>query len=837
MLSLQNIAIAASAGSGKTYQLTNRFITLLHLAEQPERIIALTFTRNAAGEFFNRIIGKLSKAAASPDAAAKLSHELGIEADAARYHTLLRLVVRSMHRLNLQTLDSFFFRIVSAFALELGLTGNLQLLDASSEPRLRRAVCDALVHRRGELDEELTEFWQAFKQATHGQQTRSVETTVTQFIENLYGLYLEAPDPALWGQESAIWQDPDASPLTGDPQAEIDWSQLAAQLRDAAENESALTMRQRGFILKAAIHTEEYPAKEKTNSLLNNTLNDLPEYRKGNRFVKLGSPKLVELSAPLHAALLACAEAIFAHHLRRALQNTRGVHRILQAYHQNYDRIVRRPGRLSFADLTRLLSPDEAGALLAPADPAARLLLEFRLDSRFDHWLFDEFQDTSRPQWAVVQNLIDEIVQDESGQRSLFYVGDTKQCLYLWRGGDDRLFHEIQQHYHPAIQSKRLATSWRSAPAVLHAVNTAFDDPAALANRLSPAVAERWAKAWETHQAAPDNAELKGYACVLQASEAENCTEWERTRDLLLSLKPLQNKISVGCLVRQNKDATALADYLRAEIPGLPVQTGSATRPASDNAAGATLLQFLRLAAHPGDALARGYLEWLDHNTPGAKLADRAPEFRDRLHLDGYTRATEWAADQIRAKLPADDQRHQQRLDRLCEYARDYQYEDERHLDGFHEFLTERSSNEDARGNVIIETIHRSKGLEYDAVILAAESHAGPTEGRIAPHRKSDGSIDWILEPFKSDCMQADPQLAALPENDAQQRDFGNLCIAYVGMTRARRALYLIQPAGIIQSKSIAGHLRDAFGNEPDPQGLLWETGDPDWVEGVGGCC
>ncbi len=465
MLSLQNIAIAASAGSGKTYQLTNRFISLLHLAEQPERIIALTFTRNAAGEFFNRIIGKLSKAAAAPDTAAQLSRELGIEADAARYHALLRLVVRSMHRLNLQTLDSFFFRIVSAFALELGLTGNLQLLDASSEPRLRRAVCDALVHRRGELDEELTEFWQAFKQATHGQQTRSVETTVSQFIENLYGLYLEAPDPALWGQESSIWPDPASSPLSGDAQTETDWSQLAAQLRDAAEKESVLTRHQRGFILKAATHVEEYSAKEKTNALLNNILNDLPEYRKGYRFVKLGSPKLVELSAPLHAALLASVEAIFAHHLRRALQNTRGVHRILQAYHQNYDRIVRRPGRLSFNDLTRLLSPDEAGSLL---DPAARLLLEFRLDSRFDHWLFDEFQDTSRPQWAVLQNLIDEIVQDDSGQRSLFYVGDTKQCLYLWRGGDDRLFHEIQQHYHPAIQSKRLATSWRSAPAVLH---------------------------------------------------------------------------------------------------------------------------------------------------------------------------------------------------------------------------------------------------------------------------------------------------------------------------------------------------------------------------------
>ena len=65
------------------------------------------------------------------------------------------------------------------------------------------------------------------------------------------------------------------------------------------------------------------------------------------------------------------------------------------------------------------------------ADDALRELMDFRLDGHYDHWLFDEFQDTSRPQWAVVQNLIDEILQDTSGQRSLFYVGDTKQSLPL----------------------------------------------------------------------------------------------------------------------------------------------------------------------------------------------------------------------------------------------------------------------------------------------------------------------------------------------------------------------------------------------------------------------
>jgi ATP-dependent exoDNAse (exonuclease V) beta subunit len=260
------------------------------------------------------------------------------------------------------------------------------------------------------------------------------------------------------------------------------------------------------------------------------------------------------------------------------------------------------------------------------------------------------------------------------------------------------------------------------------------------------------------------------------------------------------------------------------------VQTGSAIRPASDNAAGATLLQFLRYAAHPGDQLAKGYLKWLDANTPSPALAELAPQFRDRLHLEGYAHATHWATEQILAKLPAVDQRHRHRLDRLCEYAREYEFEEERHLDGFHEFLNERSTTENNTGQVIIETVHKSKGLEYDAVILQAEANAGPTEARIAPRRAPDGNIEWILEPFKKECMQADPQLATFREGDHQQRDFGNLCVGYVGMTRARQALYIIQPSGRIQSKSIAGHLRETFGDEPDENGLLWETGDANWV-------
>jgi len=71
-----HVMILASAGSGKTYALTNRFIRLLSRGVAPERIVALTFTRKAAGEFFDEILNKLAAAARDPARAASLAREI-----------------------------------------------------------------------------------------------------------------------------------------------------------------------------------------------------------------------------------------------------------------------------------------------------------------------------------------------------------------------------------------------------------------------------------------------------------------------------------------------------------------------------------------------------------------------------------------------------------------------------------------------------------------------------------------------------------------------------------------------------------------------------------------
>ena len=78
MTTVENVMILASAGSGKTYALTNRFVRLLALGAKPERIVALTFTRKAAGEFFDEILKKLAHAASDLNYAKVLASEIGV---------------------------------------------------------------------------------------------------------------------------------------------------------------------------------------------------------------------------------------------------------------------------------------------------------------------------------------------------------------------------------------------------------------------------------------------------------------------------------------------------------------------------------------------------------------------------------------------------------------------------------------------------------------------------------------------------------------------------------------------------------------------------------------
>jgi ATP-dependent helicase/nuclease subunit A len=200
MSRIGHVMILASAGSGKTYALTNRYVQLLARGAKPERIAALTFTRKAAGEFFDEILKKLAGAASDETAAKKLAAEIEVpELHAADFLKLLRMVTEAMHRLNLGTLDSFFARIVRAFPLELGLGGNFEVLqDHAARLERRRVLRRMFAHASGSIAQQ--DFIEAFKRATFGAEEKRLGSKLDVFLDEHGEVYRAAPDAAVWGR-------------------------------------------------------------------------------------------------------------------------------------------------------------------------------------------------------------------------------------------------------------------------------------------------------------------------------------------------------------------------------------------------------------------------------------------------------------------------------------------------------------------------------------------------------------------------------------------------------------------------------------------------------------
>ena len=114
--------------------------------------------------------------------------------------------------------------------------------------------------------------------------------------------------------------------------------------------------------------------------------------------------------------------------------------------------------------------------LVGALPPDARLALEYRLDARIRHWALDEFQDTSHEQWRALENLVDEAAQSD-GEKSVFIVGDSKQAIYGWRGGDAALFDGIEAPLRllaPDVRHETLTANWRSCRQVIAHNNALF---------------------------------------------------------------------------------------------------------------------------------------------------------------------------------------------------------------------------------------------------------------------------------------------------------------------------------------------------------------------------
>jgi ATP-dependent exoDNAse (exonuclease V) beta subunit len=849
MSGARHVMILASAGSGKTYALTSRFVRLLAEGARPERIVALTFTRKAAGEFFDEILKKLAAAAADAAEARRLAREIGRPSlGRAEFLGMLRSVTEAMPRLRLGTLDSFFARIARAFPLELGLAGEFEILQEHAARLERRRVLRRMFARAGALGDAQKEFIEAFKRATFGREEKRLGAQLDAFLDDHQEIYLAAPVASRWGDPARIW--PDGNPWLAakvgregalrDLRAAWPWSGLNEKQRVRLENFfRELPEWQPGAPLPAAV---EY--------LLKNALAVLADLRAGRAELMLERKK-VSLDAGACAALLAVVAVILGGELTRRLEATRGIFAVLQGYERTYHDAVRRAGKLTFADVQRLLAPG-AGAPALTRDAAAaegRLFIDYRLDAEIDHWLLDEFQDTSFGQWSVLKNLIDEAVQDSAGGRSFFCVGDVKQAIFTWREGDPRLFREIFNHYNAAapgaIAAEHLDKSQRSGPALIEMVNTVFGNAPALAKLFPGPMSAVWNAEWRPHVSVRPG--HTGQAAWLLADDRP--ARWARTLELLRELRPVERGLSCAVLAQTNDATVELADFLR-RAGGLPAVAESDLPVCTDNPLGAALLALIQAAAHPGDTLAQEHVRM----TPlGAVLAEAGLTTPERLtervlgqfHEEGFERTLEFWVRAVEPRLAADDAFSRERARQLVDAARLYDATGGRDAAEFRAFA-ERHTVREPEGAAVVRvmTIHKSKGLGFDVVLVPDLEGTRLDQARrgLAAHKAADRSVEWVLEAPAKLIAQSDAVLAAHFRQAEAEAGYEALSLLYVALTRAKRALYVItEPMGDSQSLNYPRVLAETLGGDAEKAGGVrvgalrlpgrWSAGEPDWAE------
>ena len=825
--SLPDLVIRASAGTGKTYQLTNRFISLLVSGVLPEAILAATFTRKAAGEILERILLTLAHAANDASDCAKLATAIDTpDLNQKRCVELLAQVTQRLHRLQVGTLDSFFAKLATSYSLELGLPPGWRILDDLEATRLKSDAIELLLE--SDSDNDLVKL---LRLLTKGAAARSVSELILENVNTCHEIAIETSADA--------WQRIPCPPMP----SHNDLQRTQNELTELAERVDK-------GLQKAVVADRDFADREQWEEMLKKGI--LAKLVAGE--TKYNRKELDADVRHVYETILAQVSAIALH---RLAQQTAATRELLDRFDREYRELQRKHGGCGFSDVARALAGRREKSVSDHAEEQSLTRLAFRMDSRLSHLLLDEFQDTSPLQWHVLRPFAEQVlVKQKRSQKvaqktlfgeaetqpSFFCVGDTKQAIYGWRGGDARIFDTLKKHL-PTVKEETLAKSFRSSPPVIDAVNLVF---AKLSQhprleRLADPVAS-WCRLFPTHSTAKTH--LAGYVQLRVATEAN---EEESQSDV--TLRQAANMIadlarqapgrSIGVLARKNEVVGKLIYQLQAL--GIPASEEGGN-PLIDSAAVRLILSLVRMADHPGDTVSRFHiassqlglaLGFMDYRDESAAVA-LALSVRRALLVEGYGPSVSvWAS----LLEPHCNRRERSRLEQLTEVAYGYKSSATLRPRDFVEHVNHVKVADPSSDLVRVMTVHQSKGLQFDIVVLPeldAEllgheptilaGNTDPTEPPDAVCLYRHSAIQQLLP----------PALRRLFEQDVERRTHESLCVLYVALTRAIHGLYmLIAPTDSPPAKTFAGLLRASLADNAAAvaDSILFKTGDSNWAD------
>jgi len=462
--------VSANAGTGKTHVLTMRVLRLLLAGTEPQRILALTYTKAAAAEMATRVFGRLADWVMASDGSLGdgLSELLGRRpqpAETRRARQLFALAIETPGGLQVQTIHAFCERLLQRFPLEAGVPPGFDILDENERATLLEEAVDATLAEATAAEPEAP-------------LARALASAVGFAAEvNFDALLAEALRQREWLEAAVRLDDDDEEKLAGaegiyrraldlSPDASLDAAneRLASVLSTAelGRLRDILGTGSNGDIKTAALLGSALAARgpARIEALAKMFLTGAGEPRKS----LMGKSLAAEHADA--AALLVRAQDKFVplHQERCKLQlvdATLALVRLANAVMQRYADAKARAARLDFDDLV-----GKAASLLRSSGAVEWVL--YKLDGGLDHILVDEAQDTSPVQWQVIAALAEEFFSGRgAGEkvRTLFAVGDEKQSIYSFQGAAPKMFAAMGDAL--AVRAEQAGLPWRRVPLTL----------------------------------------------------------------------------------------------------------------------------------------------------------------------------------------------------------------------------------------------------------------------------------------------------------------------------------------------------------------------------------
>lgn len=822
----------SSAGSGKTYALVRNFIKLSLLGDEYgfrpnyfRHILAITFTNKAASEMKERVLTFLQKLKEGEGIGEEHSFFAHIQEDTSlsaqevqeRSAQLFSQVLHHYSDLSISTIDKFVYRIVRTFAHDLSLAQNFEV--EMDSRKLIQPVVSLLISRVGtnpELSKALVEF--SLTKTAEGK-SYNLEHDLEEFAKHLF-----VEENQKYIQELK-----------------------QVGIADCLAVKNELHLKTQVFekeLLKFAQAFEDFmqqhplSAKSFYRGYFHAYLTNLKLFNPDKFFPNATIRKNMEEDVWCAKSVPANEQEIIEEHKEFLRGLYEGVQLYLKKHLKQYlfHKLVGR-NIYSIAVLNELLKEMEAFKQeqnikhisefnQAIADIIRKEHTPFiyeRLGERYKHFLIDEFQDTSTMQWHNLLPLVHHALS--MGHQNLI-VGDAKQSIYRWRGGEVEQFVELpeqifkgellpnQKELEQAIQRNheevKLGSNWRSAKSVVHFNNDFF-------NCLKGTLSDKLQAIYQAHEQKAESSD-EGYVQIDFTDKSDD-TKHDIMQKVVGQIHALHADKhaykSMAVLCRTRKDASLVAHYLSQAKSSIPVVSDEALLlNASDEVN--VLVALLRLMAHPNCKVSMSLiLTYIFHKEKNIsdihgllKVLDEDDfihQFQNILkqYDCDYQQEALWKlplydiVEQLIQlyKLAAQNSYLQFFLDVVLKFS----MKQGNDVADFVEWWEENNEKEaivlpEDMDAVKIMTVHKSKGLEFPIVFIPFQWEIGKGSKELWVDAK--GELSQMKVALISNSKKLEKTAYAGERSEEQNKAFlDDLNVLYVALTRAAQQLYVYTQA------------------------------------------